>query len=84
VEGLSVAAVTYYVVGLVGYAVKGLKAGGMHVDTDLASGAAIPVVAALVAFAVHRARRRINAGAADRYTAMPAASNSPSNSTPER
>jgi uncharacterized membrane-anchored protein len=84
VEGLSVAAVTYYVVGLVGYAVKGLKAGGMHVDTDLASGAAIPVVAALVAFAVHRARRRINAGAADRYTAMPAASNSPSNSTLER
>ena len=26
VEGLSVAAVTYYVVGLVGYAAKGLKA----------------------------------------------------------
>ena len=74
VEGLSVAAVTYYVVGLVGYAVKGLKAGGLQLDTDLASGAAIPVVAALVAFAVHRARRRINAGAADRAPATPAAS----------
>ena len=66
VEGLSVAAVTYYVVGLVGYAVKGLKAGGLHVDADLSAGAAIPVVALLVAFAVHRARRRINAGAAER------------------
>ena len=29
VEGLSVAAVTYYVVGLVGYAAKGLKAAGV-------------------------------------------------------
>ena len=84
VEGLSVAAVTYYVVGLVGYAVKGLKAGGLHVDADLSAGAAIPVVALLVAFAVHRARKRINAGAADRYTGSPAASNSPSNSTLER
>ena len=84
VEGLSVAAVTYYVVGLVGYAVKGLKAGGVHVDADISAGAAIPVVALLVAFAVHRARKRINAGAAARYTGSPAASNSPSNSTLER
>jgi uncharacterized membrane-anchored protein len=66
VEGLSIAAVTYYVVGLVGYAVKGLKAGGLHVDADLSAGAAIPIVALLVAFAVHRARSRINAGAAER------------------
>ena len=27
VEGLSIAAVTYYVVGLVGYVAKGIKAG---------------------------------------------------------
>jgi uncharacterized membrane-anchored protein len=46
--------------------VKGLKAGGLHVDADLSAGAAIPIVALLVAFAVHRARSRINAGAAER------------------
>jgi uncharacterized membrane-anchored protein len=63
VEGLSVAAVTYYVVGLVGYAAKGLKAGGLHVDPDIAIGVAIPIVAALIAIAVRRARRRLGEGA---------------------
>ena len=59
VEGLSIAAVTYYVVGLVGYAAKALKASGVHVEPDLAMGVAIPVVAALVALALRRVRRRI-------------------------
>jgi uncharacterized membrane-anchored protein len=59
VEGLSVAAVTYYVVGLVGYAAKGLKAGGLHVDPDIAIGVAIPIVAVLIALAVRRARRKL-------------------------
>ena len=59
VEGLSIAAVTYYVVGLVGYAAKALKASGVRVEPDLAMGVAIPVVAALVALALRRVRRRI-------------------------
>jgi uncharacterized membrane-anchored protein len=59
VEGLSVAAITYYVVGLVGYAAKALKASGVRVDPDVAIGVAIPVVAALVALALRRVRRRI-------------------------
>jgi uncharacterized membrane-anchored protein len=59
VEGLSIAAITYYVVGLVGYAAKALKASGVHVDPDIAIGVAIPVVAALVALALRRVRRRI-------------------------
>lgn len=59
VEGLSIAAITYYVVGLVGYAAKALKTSGIHVDPDLAIGVAIPVVAALVAIALRRVRRRI-------------------------
>jgi hypothetical protein len=45
VEGLSVAAITYYVVGLVGYAAKGLKALGWPVHTDLAMAFSIPLVA---------------------------------------
>jgi uncharacterized membrane-anchored protein len=60
VEGLSVAAVTYYAVGLIGYAAKGLKAGGLPIDPELAMGIAIPVVAALVFIAVRRARRKLS------------------------
>ena len=60
VEGLSVAAITYYVVGLVGYAAKALKTGGAwHVEPDLAQGIAVPVVAALVAWGLHRVRHGI-------------------------
>lgn len=59
VEGLSIAAVTYYLVGLIGYAAKALKAGGFGVDPDLAIGLAIPGVAIVVALGVRRVRRRI-------------------------
>ena len=52
-------AVALFVVGLVGYAAKALKASGVHVDPDIAMGVAIPVVAALVALALRRVRRRI-------------------------
>jgi uncharacterized membrane-anchored protein len=56
VEGLSVAAITYYVVGLVGYAVKGLEAAGVVIDASIAVGISVPVVAILVALAVRRVR----------------------------
>jgi uncharacterized membrane-anchored protein len=59
VEGLSVAAVTYYIVGLVGYAAKGLRAAGAGVDPDLAMGISIPVVAVLVALGVRQIRRMV-------------------------
>ncbi len=61
VEGLSIAAITYYVVGLVGYAIKAIAASGvaLHVDPDLATGVAIPIVAVLVTLAVRRIRRSI-------------------------
>ena len=61
VEGLSVAAIVYYVVGLIGYLTKALRSVGLHLDPDLAVGAAIPLVAALVIWAVRRTRRRIAA-----------------------
>ena len=59
VEGLSIAAITYYVVGLVGYAAKGLKAAGLAIDVELTVGVAIPVVAVLVALGVRSVRRSV-------------------------
>ena len=63
VEGLSIAAITYYVVGLVGYAAKALRSAGTPLDVDLVVGIAIPVVAQLAALGVHHVRRRIVARA---------------------
>ncbi len=59
VEGLSVAAITYYIVSLVGKAAEGLDADGAHVDPALAMGVAIPVVALLVALGLWRIRRSV-------------------------
>ncbi len=59
VEGLSVAAITYYGVGLVGYLAKGLKAAGLPLDAELTAGLSVPVLAALVFAAVRRARRHV-------------------------
>jgi uncharacterized membrane-anchored protein len=58
VEGLSVAAIVYYVAGLIGYLSKGLKASGARVDPDLVVGLSIPVVAALAVWVLGRARRK--------------------------
>jgi uncharacterized membrane-anchored protein len=60
VEGLSVAAITYYIVGLTGYAAKGLKAALFHVEPDIVMGASIPFVALLVAYGLHRFRRSLH------------------------
>jgi uncharacterized membrane-anchored protein len=59
VEGLSVAAITYYVVGLVGHASEGLEALGVQIKPALAMGAAIPVVAILAALGLRQIRRRV-------------------------
>jgi uncharacterized membrane-anchored protein len=57
VEGLSVAAISYYLVGLVAYAVKGLASTGLPFDSDLVIGASIPLVVLTVAWAIRRVRR---------------------------
>jgi uncharacterized membrane-anchored protein len=59
VEGLSVAAITYYTVGLVGYAAHALDAAGLPVDKDIAVGLAIPVVALAVWWGLRRFRRAL-------------------------
>jgi len=61
VEGLSVAAITYYIVGLVGYAAKAAKAGGVEVNPELVMGLSIPVVAGMVAYGLSRFRARLAA-----------------------
>ena len=60
VEGLSVAAIVYYLAGLVGYVAKGVKAGGWRFEPDLTVGVAVPALAVLAFFAVRRARRHAN------------------------
>ncbi len=56
VEGLSVAAITYYVVGLVAYVTKGLSTAGAVIRPDLAVAISVPIVAILVAIGVRRVR----------------------------
>ena len=58
VEGLSVVAISYYLAGLVSYAGKALKAGGLNINTDLATGIAVPVLALIVWLGVNRLRKR--------------------------
>ena len=59
VEGLSVAAITYYTVGLVGYVAKAVKAAGLPVDVSLVTGISIPIVAGMVWMGVRRIRKAI-------------------------
>jgi len=58
VEGLSVAAIVYYLAGLVGYLAKGIRAGGLRFEPDLIVALAVPALAAAAFFTVRRARRR--------------------------
>jgi len=60
VEGLSIAAITYYIVGLVGYMAKGAKAAAiLPVSADIVTAVAIPVVLIGVALGVRRVRKSI-------------------------
>jgi uncharacterized membrane-anchored protein len=62
VEGLSVVAISYYLVGLVAYLAKAAKSRGLPVDSDLVAGLAVPAVLLVVWLGVKRIRR-IVAGA---------------------
>lgn len=59
VEGLSVAALTYYLVGLVTYAVKPLKSVWPALNTDWVTAASIPVLAFVVWRGVSRLRHKL-------------------------
>jgi uncharacterized membrane-anchored protein len=60
VEALSVAAMTYYAVGLVGYAARALRSVGVAVDVELAMGVSIPIIALLAAYGIYRIRKAIS------------------------
>lgn len=57
VEGLSVVVLSYYLLGLVGYGLKGLKSAGIGINVELGTGIAIPVVLTAVFFSVRRLKR---------------------------
>ncbi len=59
VEGLSVAAITYYIVGLVGYLAKGAQKGGSSISPEVATAVAIPLVALAVWWSLRRLHHRI-------------------------
>jgi len=61
VEGLSVVAISYYLLGLISYLVKGAKGMGFHLDVDIVVSFAFPVVIGGVWFGVRRIRRAISA-----------------------
>ncbi|WP_417685580.1 DUF3422 family protein [Roseibium sp.] len=55
VEGLSVAAISYYVVGLVAYLAKGAKDAGLPIGSPgLVTGAAVPVVVLVIWWTLNR------------------------------
>ena len=62
VEGLSVAAITYYIVGLVSYLAKGAQKLGWPLSAETTAAIAIPVVALSVWWSLRRMHRRMFSG----------------------
>jgi uncharacterized membrane-anchored protein len=58
VEGLSVAAISYYVVALFGHVVEGAAAEGLHVDVPLATALFVPIAVLAIWWTLRRIRRR--------------------------
>ncbi|MDE2364178.1 MAG: DUF3422 domain-containing protein [Hyphomicrobiales bacterium] len=56
VEGLSIAAITYYVSSVLHLLFEGAHGAGAQIDPDIATGAAVPFVFAVIAFVVWRIR----------------------------
>ncbi len=59
VEGLSVAAISYYVISLIIYLARGAESLGVKIDPYLAGLAAFPVVVGGVWWGVHHVRRKL-------------------------
>ncbi|MEA3639134.1 MAG: DUF3422 domain-containing protein [Lamprobacter sp.] len=63
VEGLSVVAISYYGVGLIGYLLKGFEASGWPLDATLGIGIAMPIVVGAAWLGLRQAKRRLLKGA---------------------
>ena len=59
VEGLSIAAISYYLIGIVNYVAKGLKSVSPGLQVELVTGISVTFVLALTAFGVWRMRRHL-------------------------
>ena len=59
VEGLSVAAITYYIVGLVLFAAKGLRSAGWPLNPETTAAMAIPVVLLTIWYLMRRLRNKV-------------------------
>ncbi len=60
VEGLSVAAITYYIVGLVYYAAKGVLPKEGKWTPEMVAAIAIPLALAVVGYGLHRFRKSLH------------------------
>jgi uncharacterized membrane-anchored protein len=59
VEGLSVAAITYYIVGLVLFLARGVKSLGWPLNPELTAAAAIPLVLLMIWYLMRRLRNKV-------------------------
>ena len=60
VEGLSIAAVTYYGVGLIGYVLKGMKGVGLPLPVEVIMAISVPLIAGSALLVVRRIRRIVS------------------------
>lgn len=60
VEGLSVVVLSYYLLGLIGYGLKAIKAAGYTINVELLTGIAIPIVVISVFLVVRGIRSLVN------------------------
>lgn len=59
VEGLSVVAISYYLVGLASYLSKAAKSAGVPINTDIATGAVVPIIVLAVWMGLRRLHRQM-------------------------
>ncbi|MBC6404520.1 MAG: DUF3422 domain-containing protein [Rhodospirillales bacterium] len=59
VEGLSIVAITYYAIGVLGYLLGGLAKLGLDVNKSVVSMIAVPIIALAAGLGVHRLRKRL-------------------------
>ena len=59
VEGLSVAAITYYIVGLVLFLARGAKSVGWPLNPEVTAAVAIPVVLFTIWYLMRRLRNKV-------------------------
>ena len=70
VEGLSIAAIVYYIVGLFSYVLKAIKSSGVALNADLLTGLAVPVLFAIVIIGVRKIRKQLTEPEGQSITTM--------------